>query len=761
MIFGSVPAPLFALDVTGGDDTSSAVSSTPVPSVSGNAGEEVAESETTSVDTASPSLPAEIEVLSFITSKGSSAGEVADVPAPTLSAGEETPLPVENPPVSLASFGEEGVVIALPISVLAVVGSAGESDGVAPLSIGGAGEIGALSPVVSGSEGEEGLPLSISGSAGEVAVIPAVIGNTGEIPASVSSVSGSAGESTLLVPPLISGGAGETPGTTSSVISGDAGEATNTKIPVVSGDAGELLDLVYVPAITGDAGEVILAVATPPIVTGDAGETTLAKVTTTPIISGDAGETTLALVTPPAVTGNTGEPNDFCTNIDGIQNFVPSGFSQNSDGSCTQQTSGGGGGGGGSVVVPVDVCSNLTGDQPTLPAGYTQNVDGTCTQSVVGGGGVPIVVDVCSNVAGAQATLPAGYTQNVDGTCTLIAVVVPGGAATTPPVVTTTARGSVGGGGGGGGGGGSYALLIVNPAVRQSCGAISMQWYTNQSSQSRVLVSTRSISDLSTSTPLLGYSFDVGTSTLNTAHSFTIPTLKGVTYFLRPVSMIPGYAPVLGSEVSFTTVDDPLCNTKGATSTETLATKTCPYITDYMKIGEENNLEQVVRLQLFLKYKEGINVPISGTFDQATEQGVHTFQNKYRGDTLDPWGPDTVSSGYVYILTQWKINELVCGDAGARPDVTSVQENRATPEQNSNAIQKIGSVNINIDQTVATSTLKTPFIIGIGTSSPNMAGAVAAIEGSRCTFFRGKTLLGDFFRFLPRAVYCVLNPLVR
>src|SRR5690606_28151649 len=75
----------------------------------------------------------------------------------------------------------------------------------------------------------------------------------------------------------------------------------------------------------------------------------------------------------------------------------------------------------------------------------------------------------------------------------------------------------------------------------------------------------------------------------------------------------------------------------------------CPYLSQYMRIGANNDVEQVIRLQAFLKVFEGHDyVTINGVFDQATFQAVSAFQLKYKSDVLTPWGISH-STGYVYI----------------------------------------------------------------------------------------------------------------
>lgn len=86
----------------------------------------------------------------------------------------------------------------------------------------------------------------------------------------------------------------------------------------------------------------------------------------------------------------------------------------------------------------------------------------------------------------------------------------------------------------------------------------------------------------------------------------------------------------------------------------------CLYVKDYMRADFNNDPMEVMKLQAFLKVFEGNeSVSITGIYDQATVNAVNTFQLKYRGDILDPWalqGP----TGYTYILTLKKVNELYC-----------------------------------------------------------------------------------------------------
>jgi uncharacterized repeat protein (TIGR01451 family) len=89
------------------------------------------------------------------------------------------------------------------------------------------------------------------------------------------------------------------------------------------------------------------------------------------------------------------------------------------------------------------------------------------------------------------------------------------------------------------------------------------------------------------------------------------------------------------------------------------------YLNKYLKHGKNNNIGQVVKLQEFLDGNLGLNLPATGFFGQKTFTAVEQFQTKYSSDVLAPWtaaglASNNNPSGYVYKLTQWKINSLAC-----------------------------------------------------------------------------------------------------
>lgn len=86
----------------------------------------------------------------------------------------------------------------------------------------------------------------------------------------------------------------------------------------------------------------------------------------------------------------------------------------------------------------------------------------------------------------------------------------------------------------------------------------------------------------------------------------------------------------------------------------------CPLITSYMKFGANNDATQVAKLQNFLKYVEKLEVDVNGIFDKKTENAVIAFQNKYADVILNPWGGSRQGTGFVYITTLKKINQIAC-----------------------------------------------------------------------------------------------------
>ena len=79
-------------------------------------------------------------------------------------------------------------------------------------------------------------------------------------------------------------------------------------------------------------------------------------------------------------------------------------------------------------------------------------------------------------------------------------------------------------------------------------------------------------------------------------------------------------------------------------------------------MGRNNDPEEVRKLQGFLNAEMGSSIPITGFFGQLTDEAVRAFQSKYATEILGPWGINT-PTGYVYLTTRKKINEIFCRPA--------------------------------------------------------------------------------------------------
>ena len=53
-----------------------------------------------------------------------------------------------------------------------------------------------------------------------------------------------------------------------------------------------------------------------------------------------------------------------------------------------------------------------------------------------------------------------------------------------------------------------------------------------------------------------------------------------------------------------------------------------PYITSYIKLGSQNDTEDVKRLETFLNNHEGESLPVDGVYGQADFEAVNRFQTK-------------------------------------------------------------------------------------------------------------------------------------
>lgn len=215
----------------------------------------------------------------------------------------------------------------------------------------------------------------------------------------------------------------------------------------------------------------------------------------------------------------------------------------------------------------------------------------------------------------------------------------------------------------GGGGGGVITkptIIITNEkAVYLGSGQALVTWTTNIETTRQVAYGDNSVAVLG-GVPEYGYDFVNEESTdMTKEHSVTISGLfDEVVYYFRPIADRSGSTgEVVGKEVFYE-----LGEVKGAEAPEptpTPAPAECNYLLEYIKLGANNNPVEVEKLEKFLNEFEGEKLAVNGIYEQADFDAVSRFQEKYLEKVLNPWnhkGP----TGYVYITTKKRINELYC-----------------------------------------------------------------------------------------------------
>lgn len=93
------------------------------------------------------------------------------------------------------------------------------------------------------------------------------------------------------------------------------------------------------------------------------------------------------------------------------------------------------------------------------------------------------------------------------------------------------------------------------------------------------------------------------------------------------------------------------------------------FLEKYLTAGQKDDIEQIVRLQVFLRAQGLLNF-INGKFDIVTEDAVRKFQLIYKEEVLNPWVELGIleqdeTTGDVHRTTRWKINNMMC--RGAEP----------------------------------------------------------------------------------------------
>jgi hypothetical protein len=247
--------------------------------------------------------------------------------------------------------------------------------------------------------------------------------------------------------------------------------------------------------------------------------------------------------------------------------------------------------------------------------------------------------------------------DNFDGTDSFQYTITDGHKGHTDTATVTIVVDEDGGGGGGRGGRGrtrgdrDVNLDIFNErVVRHNTSCALVTWNTNIKATSRVVYGDNSVRNLDDDERDYGY--DETTREFDFDTKFHTVLVCGLDFseinYFRPVSDHPETPEETGIELNLRPGVTGQCSLR---------------IEDYMRIDFRNDPIEVLKLQGFLRvFEKETSVPLSGKFDRATDAAVRRFQVKYNDDILNPWGyEDDESTGYVYILTKKKINEILCG----------------------------------------------------------------------------------------------------
>ena len=304
--------------------------------------------------------------------------------------------------------------------------------------------------------------------------------------------------------------------------------------------------------------------------------------------------------------------------------------------------------------------------------------------------------------------------------------------------VTVKSQGGGGGGGivlssGGGGGGGPIqpSLRITNEAVTSSIpGLAVVTWNTNLPATSKVLYGTESNLVVGPS-PLYGYpNSSLQITTFSKEHSVIIAGLDpDEQYYFRPFSDSAALK-AIGIELTLANIVQPVAS----------APAQCDYLKDFLRLGDNNDPVEVEKLQSFLRDLEGFSdLEVTGIFDQATFDAVSEFQSRYRDEVLTPWGlPDT--TGYVYLTTQKKVNEIYCQSEFPLTDaeqdevdsfrsfVDVLREEGASDEDLETILQNIGSTGGATGEALAVVGTETTGAVESGENVGENVAAVALVD---------------------------------
>lgn len=162
------------------------------------------------------------------------------------------------------------------------------------------------------------------------------------------------------------------------------------------------------------------------------------------------------------------------------------------------------------------------------------------------------------------------------------------------------------------------------------------------------------------------------------------------------------------------------------------------YLTAFIKFGNDNDTEQVKRLQYVLKMFEGADVEENGEYDVATRDAVHSFQSKYAEMILAPWSIKQ-STGFVYLTTRKKVNEIYCSHSGveAASFPLSEEENEVIEKTKVTVVPQVAPVTTRAAATTRDAVKTAPKTVGkVLATSTDSESPVARPWGSVGEFFR-------------------------
>jgi cysteine-rich repeat protein len=219
---------------------------------------------------------------------------------------------------------------------------------------------------------------------------------------------------------------------------------------------------------------------------------------------------------------------------------------------------------------------------------------------------------------------------------------------------------------GGGSSIGGGASIIIKPSIIITNEKVSylgdgkalITWDTNIETTEQIVYGDNSVVILG-SAPKYGYDLtDLESGYMMKSHKVVISGLvNGITYYFRPVAdRVGSTGEVVGKEVSYKLEEKG--EVKGAKDAPA-DIMSCNYLSTYIKLGESNDPVEVKKLETFLNEFEEENLAVNGIYEQVDFDAVFRFQNKYSEKILSPWNYQE-PTGYVYITTKKKINELYC-----------------------------------------------------------------------------------------------------